>query len=34
MLDNGIRDFKEIATIIKEYQATPEKTLARFGMDK
>jgi flagellar protein FlaI len=34
MLYNGIRDFKEIATIIKEYQATPEKTLARFGMDK
>lgn len=32
MVDNDIRDFKEISEIIKSYQATPEKLLQKIGL--
>ncbi|MFP4655532.1 MAG: type II/IV secretion system ATPase subunit [Methanohalobium sp.] len=32
MVDNDIRNFKEISEIIKSYQATPEKLLQKIGL--
>ncbi len=32
MVDNEIKDFKEISDIINAYQATPDKLLARLGL--
>ncbi|WP_292485219.1 ATPase, T2SS/T4P/T4SS family [Methanohalobium sp.] len=32
MVNNDIRDFKEISEIIKSYQATPEKLLQKIGL--
>jgi flagellar protein FlaI len=33
LVDNDITDFKEIATIIHAYEATPEKVLQKLGIE-